>query len=541
MRALAWILVGVSCVGTLARADAPLVYCVGTTSGGYGPRAYAYEVHSDNNPMVEFRVGTNDLNPAHYTNVLLPPDWNFAVEPAPMRHSAGWPTPYGEVSPGPSEGLAAGIVHFWAADPELAVELFTFGFEHPWTPEDVGWELLTRSQGLFPEYAEFQECWDEAMGLGLGPLQGPSRQGAHLNLGPEELVQDDGGADIAVPGYSVPTFVHWDGDGLKDLVIGEGSGTLPAKVRVYLNSGTVSDPQFSDYFYAQSDGFDLVVPGEGCQGAFPRVVYWDADGRKDLLVGQADGTARLFRNTATEEDPSFDGGTLLQVGEPGFKTDIDVDRRATCTVVDWNNDAKKDLVLGALDGKIRVFLNEGTDTEPDFRSELLAQANGADLVVPTLRSSPVIRDLDNDGRKDLLTGNTEGQLLLYSNTGSDEAPSFSDYSLVEANGVPINLPDTPRSRPFVCDWTGDGLLDVLIGASDGRVHLYQTVPMPGDIDNDGDVDLVDFATFAMCFMGANVTTPPPGCSQDEFAACDLTGDHDVDLNDFADFAEDFTG
>jgi hypothetical protein len=83
-----------------------------------------------------------------------------------------------------------------------------------------------------------------------------------LNLGSEELVQDDEG-DIDVFGYSVPSFVHWDDDGLKDLVVGEGSGTYTGKVRVYLNEGTSSYPQFSNYFYAQSNYSDLTVPGSG--------------------------------------------------------------------------------------------------------------------------------------------------------------------------------------------------------------------------------------------------------------------------------------
>ncbi len=83
---------------------------------------------------------------------------------------------------------------------------------------------------------------------------------ADLNLGPEELVQADG-VNINIPGYSVPSFAHWDGDDLKDLVIGEGGN--PGKVRVYLNVGTVSAPQFSAYFYAQSNGSDLEVPGVG--------------------------------------------------------------------------------------------------------------------------------------------------------------------------------------------------------------------------------------------------------------------------------------
>jgi len=83
---------------------------------------------------------------------------------------------------------------------------------------------------------------------------------ADLYLGPEELVQADG-ADIQVPGWSVPSFVYWDGDDLKDLLVGEGGN--PGKVRVYLNVGTSSAPQFSAYFYAQSEGSDLEVPGAG--------------------------------------------------------------------------------------------------------------------------------------------------------------------------------------------------------------------------------------------------------------------------------------
>ena len=83
-----------------------------------------------------------------------------------------------------------------------------------------------------------------------------------LNLGPEELVQAEG-ADIDVPGYSVPSFTYWNGDNIPDLIVGQGSGTTGAKVRVYLNVGTACSPDFSGFVYAQSDGGDLVVPGGG--------------------------------------------------------------------------------------------------------------------------------------------------------------------------------------------------------------------------------------------------------------------------------------
>ena len=95
----------------------------------------------------------------------------------------------------------------------------------------------------------------------------------------------------------------------------------------------------------QSDGADLVVPAGGCMGAFPRVAHFDADGKKDLLVGRADGTVQLFRNVGTDTAPTFDGGALVQAGPAGVKSPIDVGYRATIALTDWDNDGARDLVL----------------------------------------------------------------------------------------------------------------------------------------------------------------------------------------------------
>jgi hypothetical protein len=143
------------------------------------------------------------------------------------------------------------------------------------------------------------------------------------------------------------------------------------------------------------------------------------------------------------------------------------------------------------------------------------------MIVLSDRSSPEVLDLDFDGKKDIVTGNTNGQLLFYKNTGTDASPVFADYELVEAAGVDIDLAGTPRSRPAVCDWTEDGYLDVLIGAYDGKVHLYQGV-IAGDMDYDRDVDLSDFAVFADHWL-------EPDCGV--CGGTELTHDGSVGLDD----------
>jgi len=186
----------------------------------------------------------------------------------------------------------------------------------------------------------------------------------------------------------------------------------------------------------------------------------------------------------TDADPQFGPASYVQVGSPGSKSDVNAGPRASLDVVDWNNDGRLDLVVGAMDGKVRVLLDEAASGEPDFRSVIVVQDGAADLTVPTARSSPAVYDLDGDGRKDLIAGNTAGQVLFYANTGTDAAPAFDTSTPLQSGGVPIDLPGTPRSRPWVGDYNADGAADLLVGAYDGLVRLVAgelLTPAPFDI------------------------------------------------------------
>ncbi|MFW6145769.1 MAG: FG-GAP repeat domain-containing protein [Planctomycetota bacterium] len=292
----------------------------------------------------------------------------------------------------------------------------------------------------------------------------------------EVILEADGGP-IDVPGYSVPSLADWDRDGVLDLVVGEGSGASAGKVRVYRNVGTAAAPAYSRFSYAQANGMDLTLPGSGCMGVFPRVIDWEGDGLLDLLVGRAGGEAMLFPNATGLPDArlAFGAGTYLTAG--GMM--IDVGARATPSYFDWDGDGRKDLVSGAYDGTIKVYADTGAGPAPALGMGVQAMTTAAVLDVPASRSSPTMTDLDGDGLFDLVVGDTHGMLWAYLNVGTAQAPLFeASPTALTAGGTTIDLPGSARSRPFAGDYNDDGLVDLLVGGSDGQVRLYTAVPEP---------------------------------------------------------------
>ncbi|MBC8367076.1 VCBS repeat-containing protein [bacterium] len=203
-------------------------------------------------------------------------------------------------------------------------------------------------------------------------------------------------------------------------------------------------------------------------GIFPRVAHWDDDSLFDIIIGTADGTVRYYKNLG---DELFDEGVDLEVGPPGGKVPIDVGSRSTVCIVDWDEDGRRDLLLGSYAGKFHLYLNTGSDLAPEFESFSNLQGPGGDLAIPVSRSSPEMFDLDGDGAKDLLAGDNEGQLWFYPNRGANDAPVFDFRYRVECASVPYDLPNFARTRPRVCDFNDDGYADILTGSYYHTVHL----------------------------------------------------------------------
>ncbi len=276
-------------------------------------------------------------------------------------------------------------------------------------------------------------------------------------------VQADG-LDINVGSYSIPRVCDWNNDGRKDLIIGQRTD---GKVRLYLNSGTDSAPVFITFSYIQANGADISVYGTGCQGAAPEVVDWNGDGKKDLLVGDAAGYVHLFLNEGTDADPVLGAGSYIQVAGTDYKADA----RAVPCINDWNEDGRKDLLVGRGDGEISVLINSNTDDDPVFTVDGRVYA-GVQPIDGGLRITPRIFDWNCDGYKDIVAGEGYGRIMFYENIGTNEDPQFEANEVyLDAGGFPIDL--VLRSRPEIVDWTNDGLADLLVGSYDGCIYLFE--------------------------------------------------------------------
>ncbi len=65
------------------------------------------------------------------------------------------------------------------------------------------------------------------------------------------------GANMQVDYYGAPYAYDWNGDGNKDLLVGQ---FVSGAVRLYENTGTNNNPQFGDFSYLQASGTNIALP-----------------------------------------------------------------------------------------------------------------------------------------------------------------------------------------------------------------------------------------------------------------------------------------
>lgn len=209
-------------------------------------------------------------------------------------------------------------------------------------------------------------------------------------------------------------------------------------------------------------------------GAYPQIADWNEDGLIDLLVGDTNGRITLFMNTGTKGNPQLTSKGFIKAGG----TSLNVGNRASPVVVDWNNDRKKDLVVGDDAGYVRLYLNSGTNSAPSFTNYSRLKAGSVDIK-NSYSASPEVCDLDNDGKKDLLVSDFNGYVYFYHNSGADANPVFTSSERLRAGSGYMKVGS--YARMDIVDWDEDGDLDILLGETDAYVNLFLNTSNPSSV------------------------------------------------------------
>jgi len=302
------------------------------------------------------------------------------------------------------------------------------------------------------------------------------------------------GDSVLTAGFNQPTLVDVDGDGDRDLFV----GVMNSLVRFdnfwfYENVGSPGT-----FLFTESTRNFIPTLDFGLQ-ATPALVDIDADGDPDLFAGNIDGRLALLRNTGTAHDPSFvfeDSAVVVSTTSYMYAPSF----------ADIDGDGDFDLFIGHFAGKVEFYRNTGDATTPIFERELWF----LDTLSVGSYAAPAFMDIDGDADLDCVVGRSGGGLNLYRNDGPVQHPRFT-FVTSSFQGIAVN----GNAKPLFVDIDGDGDRDVLVGASDGRLSLYRNdgppsgpvfsfvtdtfggidtlhecAPAAGDIDGDGDIDLI---------------------------------------------------
>jgi hypothetical protein len=273
------------------------------------------------------------------------------------------------------------------------------------------------------------------------------------------------------------SFVDWDGDGHLD-VLTDADDTVTLHRRVG-TSAAVADMALADGVWVEANGTPIRFGDARVDAA-----DIDGDGDLDLFAGTEDGRVYFFQNVGTRSAPALEGGRILAYY--GY-----MDAKAGVKVADFDGDGLLDFVVGRYwersprgdEPRVfgRLYRNVGTRTEPRFEAR---DATGGAPYTERFQPADAMRqngvravDWDEDGRVDLVAGDSDGFVWLFRNTTGALAPVFAPGVRLQVAGRALRVygeePDARAAgyaRVDVTDWNEDGRKDLLV--ADGRGWLW---------------------------------------------------------------------
>lgn len=254
---------------------------------------------------------------------------------------------------------------------------------------------------------------------------------------------------IELPDRAAPAVLDVNGDGKKDLLVGAADG----KLMYYKNIGTNNKPVFEEGDYLKDAKGNVINVGAN---AAPHSVDYNGDGHLDLVIGNKEGYIILYLNN--KKNGFVPGGKLYkQIGQA-----VQGSGTVVPHMVDWDKDGVLDLILGDESGKVKWLKGHKKGSKLVFANEV-ALASSEGMIEVGAHSAPCVVDWNEDGEEDLLVGANDGQIYIFLSQEGVLIPSgkVEGEELNFFGNYGINVGH--NAMPVVVDWDGDGKKDLLTG------------------------------------------------------------------------------
>jgi subtilisin family serine protease len=241
----------------------------------------------------------------------------------------------------------------------------------------------------------------------------------------------------------IPAVADVDGDGKKEIVLASHDGS----VHILKKDGT------------ETRSWQFAPSSIGWMSA-PVVADLNNDGHNEIIIRYSDSaTGETVIGVYTQS------GALLPNWPQRYPNSTD----SGVSVADLNNDGKLELIFvaGAYLNQIYIVDYKGT-VIPGWPVTNSSSSN--------LDIDPIIADIDNDGNLEVLIASSSGTGSGRSGEGSVNAFNASGNQIP---GFPkFTTPNNElRSTPVIGDLDGNGRLDLVQKCEDGTLHVWELQPV----------------------------------------------------------------
>lgn len=309
-------------------------------------------------------------------------------------------------------------------------------------------------------------------------MNGKAQNGGLDSMVYQDTLWQKNGVQAHMPNYPVAYWLDIDQDGNKDILVAphsEASSENYKCILYYRNTGTMTNPVFT----YQSDSFLIQDMIDAGTGAYPMLYDYDKDGKPDLFVGsdgyfQANGTLRsrllYYKNNSSPGHISF----TLQDNDFNYMNNLNL-MGAAPAVGDLDNDGKDDMVLGQSNGTLTFFTNTASNASlpPQWPVHTALRDHNNALINAGNNAAPFIYDLNRDGKKDLVIGNEYGTLIYYENVGNVPGQLMLQLKNSQLGNITVDAGHLQANAvPYIGKMDNTGIDYLVCGSNSGVLYRY---------------------------------------------------------------------